>query len=34
MLNKYIKYFKFYLGGKYNVKQNNQIVLGTLILSN
>ena len=34
MLNKNVKYIGFYLGGNYNAKQNNHIVLGTLILSN
>ena len=34
MLNEHVKYIGFYLGSKFNTKQNNYLVLGTLLLSN
>jgi uncharacterized protein YkwD len=34
MLNEDVKYLGFYLGSKFNVKQNQYITLGTLLVSN
>jgi uncharacterized protein YkwD len=34
MLDKHIKYLGFYLGSKFNKKQNNYMVFGTLLVSN
>ena len=34
MLDEHVKYLGFYLGSKFNIKQNNYMVFGTLLLSN